>query len=99
MVLHGVKRERCLKHSAWGVAQRKGSGWGGGADPDSQGTSTEEQALEHPRLGKLLVLSGNPRSLVFLECRTGKQEAVDEGGGRLPEASSGRTFYDHVHLS
>ena len=70
MVLHGVKRER------WGVAQRKGSGWGGGADPDFQGTSTEERASEHPRLGKLLVLSGNPRSLVFLECRTGKQEAV-----------------------
>ena len=56
-------------------------------------------ASEHPSLGKLLVLSGNPRSLVFLECRAGKQEAVDEGGGSLPEASSGRNFYDHVHLS
>lgn len=35
----------------------------------------------------------------LLECRTGRQEAVTEGGGRLPEASSGRIFYDHTHLS
>lgn len=96
MVLHGIKRERCPKHSARGVAQDGEEPFRG---PLQRSRHRSITASEHPRLGKLLVLSGNPRSLVFLECRAGKQEAVDEGGGSLPEASSGRTFYDHVHLS